>query len=90
MKVDFAGHHYLTHCKDTSTAAFLRCLASTRLAAACRVEYCGAAPLNMPGLLQVNVRPDPAVTPGDAVPVRILIGGTPSQSGVTLVVRQVV
>jgi uncharacterized protein (TIGR03437 family) len=41
----------------------------------------------MPGLFQINARLDPAVAPGDAVPVRVLIGGTPSQSGVTLVVR---
>lgn len=51
------------------------------------VEYCGAAPLNMPGLFQLNARMDPAVVPGDAVPVRVFIGGTPSQSGVTLVVH---
>jgi len=52
-----------------------------------RIEYCGAAPLNMPGLFQINARLDPAVAPGDAVPVRVRVGGTPSQSGVTLVVR---
>jgi uncharacterized protein (TIGR03437 family) len=51
------------------------------------VEYCGAAPLNMPGLFQINARMAPAVVPGDAVPVRVLIGGTTSQSGVILVVR---
>jgi uncharacterized protein (TIGR03437 family) len=54
---------------------------------AASIEYCGAAPLNMPGLFQVNARLDTAVAAGDAVPVRVIIGGTPSQSGVTLVVR---
>ena len=52
------------------------------------VEYCGAAPNNMPGLFQVNARLDAAVAPGDAVPVRVFVGGTPSQSGVTLAVRR--
>ena len=52
-----------------------------------RVEYCGAAPFNMPGLFQVNARIDPSVTPGDAVPVRVILGGRPSQDGVTIVVR---
>jgi uncharacterized protein (TIGR03437 family) len=52
-----------------------------------RVEYCGAAPLNMPGLFQVNARMDPSVAPGDAVPVRVILGGKPSQGGVTMVVR---
>jgi len=54
---------------------------------AASIEYCGAAPLNMPGLFQVNARMDAAVAAGDAVPVLVSIGGTPSQSGVTLVVR---
>jgi uncharacterized protein (TIGR03437 family) len=52
-----------------------------------KVEYCGAAPFNMPGVFQINARIDPSVTPGDAVPVRVLIGGNPSQNGVTMVVR---
>jgi uncharacterized protein (TIGR03437 family) len=54
---------------------------------AASIEYCGAAPLDMPGLFQVNARMDAAVAAGDAVPVLVTIGGTPSQSGVTLVVR---
>lgn len=52
-----------------------------------RIEYCGAAPYNMPGLLQVNARFDAAVAPGDAVPVRVIIGGASSRAGVTMVVR---
>jgi len=51
------------------------------------VEYCGAAPYNMPGLFQVNARMDPAVAPGDAVPVRVIVGGEGRQDGVTMVVR---
>lgn len=51
------------------------------------IEYCGAAPLNMPGLLQVNARLDPAGAPGDTVPLFVSVGGTPSQNGVTLAVR---
>jgi uncharacterized protein (TIGR03437 family) len=54
---------------------------------AARVEYCGAAPSNMPGLFQINARIDPSVTPGDAVPVRVIIGGKASQTGTTMVVR---
>ena len=54
---------------------------------AATIEYCGAAPFSVPGLFQINARIDPAVAPGNAVPVRVVIGGTPSQDGVTLVVR---
>jgi uncharacterized protein (TIGR03437 family) len=54
---------------------------------AATVEYCGAAPSNMPGLFQVNARIDPSVAPGDAVPVRVIIGGKASQDGVTMVVH---
>ena len=51
------------------------------------VEYCGAAPYNMPGLFQVNARMDQAVAPGNAVAVRVTVGGKGSQDGVTMVVR---
>jgi uncharacterized protein (TIGR03437 family) len=51
------------------------------------VEYCGAAPYNIPGLFQVNARMDPAVVPGDAVAVRVIVGEKSSQDGVTMVVR---
>jgi uncharacterized protein (TIGR03437 family) len=54
---------------------------------AATVEYCGAAPFNVAGLFQINARIDPLVTPGDAVPVRVVIGGKASQSGVTMAVR---
>jgi hypothetical protein len=55
--------------------------------AAAGIEYCGAAPFNMPGLFQVNGRLDAAVAALDAVSVRVIVGVTPSQSGVTLGVR---
>ena len=42
---------------------------------------------NMPGLFQVNARMNPAVVPGDAVAVRVIVGGKGSQDGVTMVVR---
>jgi uncharacterized protein (TIGR03437 family) len=54
---------------------------------AATVEYCGAAPFNMPGLFQINARIDPSVAPGDAVGVRVIIGGKSSQTGTTMVVR---
>jgi hypothetical protein len=41
----------------------------------------------MPGLFQVNARMNPAVVPGDAVAVRVIVGGKGSQDGVTMVVR---
>jgi uncharacterized protein (TIGR03437 family) len=54
---------------------------------AATVEYCGAAPFNMPGLFQINARIDSSVVPGDAVGVRVIIGGKASQTGTTMVVR---
>jgi uncharacterized protein (TIGR03437 family) len=51
------------------------------------IEYAGAAPTNMPGLMQINARLDRAVPPGDQVPVRVRIGSNWSQNSVTLVVR---
>ena len=54
---------------------------------AATIEYCGAAPYNMPGLFQVNARIAAGVTPGDTVPVRVIVGGKASQDGVTMVVR---
>jgi hypothetical protein len=41
----------------------------------------------MPGLFQVNARMFPAVKPGNAIPARIIVGGSASQNGVTMVVR---
>lgn len=53
----------------------------------CEINYTGAAPGFVEGLLQVNAQIPPGVTPGDAVPVAIAIGGVLSQAGVTLAVR---
>jgi len=52
-----------------------------------KVEYAGAAPSFIPGLLQINARMSADVTPGDRVPVRVTIGNAASQDGVTLAIR---
>ena len=51
------------------------------------IEYAGAAPGNIPGLLQINARMSTNVQPGDRVPVHVKIGAGISQDGVTLAVR---
>jgi uncharacterized protein (TIGR03437 family) len=51
------------------------------------VEYCGSAPGETSGLLQVNVQVPQSVSPGSSVPVTITIGGVQSHSGVTLAVK---
>ncbi len=51
------------------------------------VEYAGAAPGNLPGLLQINARISQDVTPGDRVPLRVKVGNRTSQEGVTVAVR---
>lgn len=51
------------------------------------VEYAGAAPGNIPGLLQINARISNDVQPGNALPVHVKIGGASSQDGVTVAVR---
>jgi len=54
---------------------------------AAEVQYAGAAPWNMPGLMQVNAKIDARATPGDATPVHVTVGQAKSQDGVTMVVR---
>jgi uncharacterized protein (TIGR03437 family) len=54
---------------------------------AATIQYAGAAPTMMPGLMQINAQLDPGVQPGDNVPVRVRIGDIWSRDGVTLVVR---
>jgi uncharacterized protein (TIGR03437 family) len=49
------------------------------------VEYCAQS--QYVGLFQVNARIDPAVAPGDAVQVKVTLGGASSQDGATIVVR---
>jgi uncharacterized protein (TIGR03437 family) len=51
------------------------------------VQYAGAAPGNIPGLLQINAVVPLGVQPGNSVPVQVKIGSGTSQSGVTLAVR---
>ena len=51
------------------------------------IEYCGAAPGQPSGLLQVNVLVPQSVSPGGNVPVTITIGGVQSRQGVTLAVK---
>jgi uncharacterized protein (TIGR03437 family) len=51
------------------------------------VQYAGAAPGMMPGVLQINAQMSPNVQAGNAVPVAITIGGVTSQAGVTLAVE---
>ncbi len=51
------------------------------------IEYAGAAPGNIPGLLQINARMSKDVQPSDKVPVHVKIGAATSQDGVTVAVR---
>jgi uncharacterized protein (TIGR03437 family) len=53
----------------------------------CPVNYAGAAPGFVSGVLQVNAQVPAGVPPGSAVPVLVTIGNVPSQAGVTLAVR---
>jgi uncharacterized protein (TIGR03437 family) len=51
------------------------------------IQYCGAAPGETAGVLQINAQVPQSATPGASVPVTITIGTTQSQSGVTLSVK---
>ncbi|MGH9675252.1 MAG: hypothetical protein ACRD44_18935 [Bryobacteraceae bacterium] len=51
------------------------------------ILYAGGAPGFLAGLMQFNVRVAEGVTPGDAVPLLIRVGGGASAEGVTLAVR---
>jgi uncharacterized protein (TIGR03437 family) len=53
----------------------------------CQLNYTGAAPGLVSGVLQINAKVPAAVTPGASVPVQVAIGTASSQSGVTLAVR---
>ena len=50
-------------------------------------DYCGEAPGLAAGLVQVNVLVPQSISPGNAIPVTINIGGVTSQAGVTLAVQ---
>jgi uncharacterized protein (TIGR03437 family) len=51
------------------------------------IQYCGAAPGEAAGVLQINAQVPQSVTPGSSVPVSITIGTIQSQPGVTLAVK---
>jgi uncharacterized protein (TIGR03437 family) len=53
----------------------------------CFVQYAGAAPGYVAGVLQINAQVPAGVTPGPSVPVQVKIGETTSQAGVTVAVR---
>ena len=52
-----------------------------------KAAYAGGSPTNPAGLLQVNVQIPVDMSPGDAVPVSIIVGGVESQAGVTLAIK---
>jgi uncharacterized protein (TIGR03437 family) len=51
------------------------------------VQYAGSAPGSIYGVMQVNVQIPAGITPGTSVPVVINVGGTNSQTNVTLAVQ---
>jgi uncharacterized protein (TIGR03437 family) len=53
----------------------------------CQVNYAGAAPGLISGLLQINAQVPAAVTPGAAVPVQVSIGSNDSLDSVTVAVQ---
>ena len=48
--------------------------------------YAGGAPGEVAGVMQINVQVPSDVTPGNAVPVTIQVGGATSQAGLTIAV----
>lgn len=56
----------------------------------CRTEqinYAGAAPYLVSGVMQINAQVPDGVTPGDGVPLLVDIGGVTAQAAVTLAVK---
>lgn len=53
----------------------------------CQVNYAGAAPGFVSGLLQINVQIPAGISPGPSVPVQISIGANGSSANVTLAVQ---
>ena len=51
------------------------------------IQYCGAAPGETSGVLQINAQIPQSVIPGSSVPVIITIGAVQSPPGVTLAVK---
>jgi uncharacterized protein (TIGR03437 family) len=68
------------------TAAAANC-AATMGGQPAPTNFCGEAPGFTAGVMQVNALVPESVTPGNAVPVTITIGGVTSQAGVTLAVK---
>jgi uncharacterized protein (TIGR03437 family) len=54
---------------------------------ACQINYAGAAPGLVAGVVQINALVPPGVAPGANVPVEVTIGGVKAQAGVTLAVQ---
>lgn len=54
----------------------------------CELNYAGAAPGLVSGVVQINAQVPAGVTPGPNVPVEVTIGGLTSQTGVTLAIRK--
>jgi trimeric autotransporter adhesin len=54
---------------------------------AATIQYCGAAPGETSGLLQVNAQVPQSVAPGSSVPVAVVIGQVTSTPGVTMAVK---
>ncbi len=53
----------------------------------CPVQYAGAAPGLVSGVVQINAQVPSGVTSGTAVPVQVVVGTAASQAGVTLAVQ---
>jgi uncharacterized protein (TIGR03437 family) len=53
----------------------------------CPLNYQGAAPGLVSGVVQINAQVPSGVTPGASVPVAVSFGGVSAQSGVTVAVR---
>jgi uncharacterized protein (TIGR03437 family) len=51
------------------------------------IEYCGAAPGEAAGVLQINALVPQSSATGGSVPIMITIGNTPSTAGVTMAVK---
>jgi len=50
-------------------------------------QYAGGAFGEVAGLMQINAQIPSGIQPGNAVPVVVLVGGVPSQAGVTIAVH---
>lgn len=53
----------------------------------CQINYAGAAPGLVSGVLQVNAQVPAGLAPGPAVPVQIRVGNTISSPAITLAVQ---